>query len=66
MALELKITIDDAGRTQVTGPIDQPIVAYGLLEVARDVIRVYNESKKNLVQPVGAAALHAISKSNGG
>ena len=43
--MELKIVVDDSGRTNVTGPIDNIVIAYGLLEIARDMIRDHHAKK---------------------
>lgn len=49
---QLVITIAEGGKINVTGPIDDPILAYGMLEVARDVIRDYNaEQQQRIVRP---------------
>jgi hypothetical protein len=37
--IQLTITLDsDTGSTSVSGPLDNQIMAYGMLEVARDAI----------------------------
>lgn len=51
MPLELKIIRHDDGSLAVTGPIDDKIVAYGLLECARDAITEHHLQKARLVQP---------------
>ena len=49
MNVQLVITLDQAtGAIQVSGPIEQPMLAYGLLELARDAIRDHNAQKKAL------------------
>ena len=45
MNIELKIILDDAGRVQVQGPIDQTMICYGLLEMARDALRAHAEAR---------------------
>jgi hypothetical protein len=38
--IQLTIALDtDSGTTHVSGPIDNQVLAYGLLEVARDAIQ---------------------------
>ena len=37
--VQLVITLMDNGQLQVTGPIQDRMLCYGMLEVARDVIR---------------------------
>lgn len=51
MAVELKITIDDAGQLNVNGPIANKMMCYGMLEVAKDAIRETHERNQRLVQP---------------
>ena len=52
MSHELKIVMDDNGQVSVSGPIQNKILAYGLLEVARDAIHEHSEQSKSLIQPV--------------
>jgi hypothetical protein len=54
MPLELKIMMDDAGQVTMSGPIENKILCYGLLEVARDGIAEHHaNAAKQLVQPAG-------------
>ena len=53
----LEITIDDAGAVLVSGSIDNKIFAYGLLEIAKDVIRAHNDQASRLVRPAGPSIL---------
>jgi len=41
MAAQIVIKLDDAGKLSVTGPLDQKILCYGLLEAARDIVRLH-------------------------
>ncbi len=43
MAVELKITMDDAGNVGVNGPIENLILCYGLLEIGRQSIHRHHE-----------------------
>jgi hypothetical protein len=52
MATELKITLLDTGEVQVSGPIDNMIMCYGLLECAKDVLKSHRDQKAKLVRPV--------------
>lgn len=36
--VELVITMDEHGAVNVTGPLDQRVLCYGMLEVAKEVI----------------------------
>ena len=40
----IAIVLDANGNVQVSGAIDNKLVAYGLLEAARDAIRDYHEA----------------------
>lgn len=44
---ELRIAVDDKGAVSVTGPIDQLLFCYGLLELAKDTIRRAAEEKRH-------------------
>ena len=45
------ITLTDAGQITVEGPIEQRMLAFGMLEVAKDVIReLAQKSAENKVQ----------------
>jgi hypothetical protein len=35
---QLSITMDDQGQLSVTGPIDNKMLAYGMLELAKEVV----------------------------
>lgn len=66
--IQLLITMDPSdGKVSVTGPIDQPVLAYGLLELARDAIKDHNarrtEEAQRRIVPPGPADLAIV---NGG
>ena len=42
---KLTITLSPNGRVDVNGPIDNAMLCYGLLEVAKDVIRMHVQKK---------------------
>jgi hypothetical protein len=44
-ALKLLISVSAAGQVTVTGPVDNPILCYGILEEAKNVIRLHQEKK---------------------
>lgn len=52
---ELIIRVLEDGRMELSGPIDQPIIAFGLLELAKHVISEQMRAKTQRVQVVGAA-----------
>lgn len=48
----LTITLDDAGQVQVNGPISNAVLSYGLLEVAKDLVRAAGQQTGDrIVQP---------------
>lgn len=52
MPIQITITVDDAGHTSINGPIDNKILTYGILEVAKEAVATYHRKKaENLVQP---------------
>lgn len=51
--IQLIVTMTDTGQVGVQGPIDNPILCYGLLEIARQSIQAHIQKKgENLIQPV--------------
>jgi hypothetical protein len=62
MAAQLVITINDGGKINVTGPIDDPVLAYGMLEVARDCIRDFNDEQNRRIIPADAGALALVDR----
>ena len=42
---KLTITLSPNGQVSVTGPIDNAMLCYGLLEVAKDVVRTHVQKK---------------------
>ena len=55
MPIELKVTLLDDGRLSVSGPIEDEIFAYGLLEKGRLAIQKHNENKSNEQRIIPAA-----------
>lgn len=57
-AIKLTVTMDQVtGQVKVDGPIDNPILAFGLLEIARQAVHKFQEEKaKNfrIIPMVGA------------
>lgn len=43
--IKLEIVVDDAGKVSVTGPLDQPVMCYGLLEFGRQTLQKHFESQ---------------------
>jgi hypothetical protein len=49
--VELKITVDDAGKISVNGPISNRMLCYGMLEMARDAINKFvDQNQSPIVQ----------------
>jgi hypothetical protein len=46
--VELTVTIDDLGKPSIRGPIENKLLSYGLLEVARELIHDHHEQKLKL------------------
>ena len=56
MPAEIKITVSDTGATQVSGQIDNPLIAYGIIEMGKQaLIDHYRKLADRLVQPVTIA-----------
>lgn len=61
MALSLTIDVDDAGRVSVQGPLENQLVCYGLLEVARDAIQAHVAAQMSAkVKPASPSDIIAI------
>lgn len=56
MKAQLVITIEDNDQTNVSGPINDKLLCYGMLEVARDAIQSHH-AKVALRQSVVPAAM---------
>lgn len=66
MPLELKIMQDDAGQISISGPIENKLLCYGLLEVARDGIAEHHrQAAQRLVQPASVVPFGQPKKGNG-
>jgi hypothetical protein len=57
---QLIITLDHAGNIGVTGPITDKVLCYGMLGVAHDAIRDYNEEKARRIVPASTEELSAL------
>ena len=51
MPIELRIIMDENGQINVSGPIDNKVLAYGLLECAKDAIFQAQQQSQNRIQP---------------
>ena len=52
-AFQLVISMTAEGKVDVTGPLDQKVICYGLLAMARDIIQHYQPPK-----PDGLSVIH--------
>ena len=59
---ELKISMDDAGNISVNGPIDNQLLSYGLLEVAKDVIKQHAAENARKIQPAPLSLVNQFKK----
>ncbi len=51
MAVEVKIVIDEAGAVGVSGPLDQPLLVYGMLVAGFIALIKHYDNSQKLVQP---------------
>jgi hypothetical protein len=51
LPVRLTITIDEHGRMNVQGPLENKVLCYGLLEIAREVVQNHKPVERSLVQP---------------
>lgn len=51
MPVQLVITLTDEGQLNVSGPIDNKMLCYGILEVAKEVVAERARQSQKLVQP---------------
>lgn len=63
---ELKISLTDAGAVQVEGAIDNKLLSYGMLEVAKESIATYHADKQRQIQPVTTADIANLRGLDGG
>jgi hypothetical protein len=62
--LELKIALDETGQIAISGPIENEIVCYYLLEKARQAVQNHHTKALRLVQPATLVPPN-LGKSNG-
>lgn len=46
---EIKIILDDNGNCRVEDPIDQKMLCYGMLELAKEAIHIHHISKQRII-----------------
>lgn len=58
--IQLQITMDEHGNCAVTGPVDNQMACYAMLEMARDAIKDHHAAKKSsgiITAPADAMSL---------
>lgn len=58
--IQITITLDENGAISVNGPLENPILCYGLLVMAKDAIANHVSMAQRRVQPAPASALSLI------
>lgn len=59
---QLTITLDDKGSISVNGPLDQLMLCYGLIEMARDTVRRNADEKAKRVQVPSLGDVSAFAR----
>lgn len=57
---QLIITLEQTGKISISGPINDKILAYGLLEAARDAIKEFGDQQSKMIQTAPASALSLV------
>lgn len=57
---ELKIILDDNGNVKLEGPVDNKLLCYGLLEIAKDTISIYHQNAAQRIHSVTEKDLRFI------
>ena len=57
----ITITIDERGQINVNGPIENRMLCFGLLEIAKDVVREACANAEKRVQPATSGELALIA-----
>lgn len=60
---QITVTLTNNGQVQVSGPIDNRMLCYGLLEMAKDVVREFVANQK---KPGNLSIVHQPLNGNGG
>ena len=50
--IQITITLHDDGQLTVSGPLQNKVMAYGILELAKDVIRAHQVKAPDIIVPV--------------
>lgn len=60
MPVEITITMDDNGAVNIAGPLDNPIMMYGLLQIACDTTKDHNAKKRDSGIVTAPAGFHLM------
>jgi hypothetical protein len=59
---QLIISITDTGKVEVSGPINDKLTCYAMLEAGKDAIREFHESQaKSKIVPANGAAVDMLA-----
>jgi hypothetical protein len=59
---QITVTMTDDGKVNVNGPMENKILAYGLLEVGKEVVRAFNDQQAKLVQPAPPGSAEFLAR----
>lgn len=62
MEFQIIITMTKEGAISVSGPIDNKLISYGMLELAKESIAQYHENKKKNIVEVSACQVPQLIK----
>jgi hypothetical protein len=62
MQCQILITLEDDGRVNVNGPLENKLLCYGLLEVAKETIVIFQQQMAKKVQPATEVELKFLKK----
>lgn len=55
--IQLIITLDDTGQIGVTGPINNQLMCYGMLEMAKIAVTAHAKQNEQIVKPANGVLL---------
>lgn len=63
MPFQIVITMEDTGQIKMTAPMDQKIVCYGMLEIARCLVDAHKPGEQRII-PAGGVLPPAFPGTN--
>lgn len=60
MTATITITMTQDGQLAVNGNIENKLMAYGMLELAKEAVAEFHKAQDRRVQPVGADSLRLL------